>query len=202
MPLAESSAFFTIDENQRGLGVMPDEDVDLRGLLRGSWVPREPIPFRPNVGSVPSDLIMGGAIETWLISAKFRSVLEAGGFTGWSTYPVAPRGRRGVSLDGYSGLSITGRAGLPRWEQSQPFVTQYVPNGPPVPCVRGIYFDADTWDGSDMFLLGDYGYRIVTANVRNALVAAKIRNVRFGRLSEREIAVSAMRREVQSLFTE
>jgi hypothetical protein len=77
---------------------------------------------------------------------------------------------------------------LPLWEFGETFTKRYVDQGPDVPMIRGLYFDADTWDGTDLFLLGDTAFRIVTARVADAVRAAKLRNIRLTRLADVEIA--------------
>jgi len=188
MRLTDTALFHSLEENQRGMGLRASIPVDSMALFRGLTQPVEPIPFHYNHGSVPSDLIMCGAPWFLLMSGPFRQVLEAGGFTGWSTYPVAPSGRKGVPIEGYLGLAITGRAGLPQWQLAERSTKRYVERGPEVPMLRGLHFDMETWDGSDMFVLGDKGYIIVADAVAKALTAARMRNVRLTRLSEYEVS--------------
>lgn len=55
------------------------------------------------------------------------------------------------------------------------------------PYWRGLYFDPDTWDGSDIFMPGGRtGWVFVLDHVRDALEKAHVKNVAFQRLDEVE----------------
>ena len=194
MELADSSTFFSLREGGRGLGLKQTKWPLIAGreLLTGQIVPTEPILFGYAFGSVPGDLIMCSDTDVLLISGLFRSVLEDNQFTGWSTYPVVAATRHSGPVEGYAGLVITGRAGRPRWDLGERFTTGYVPSGPAVPSVRGLLFDADTWDGSDLFLLGDTGWKIVTRAVRDALKKARVRNVALDRCRDIDVSVRSL----------
>lgn len=168
------------------MGVAPTTRVDSVSLIRGEARPAQPIEFVHHIGRVPRDVMLGGDPNLLLISDRFRSVLLTAGFTGWRTYPVAVRRKRGEPIPGYSGLSITGRAGPPDYSRSHLFMDQFVPDGPSVPTLRGESFAEDSWDGSDLFLLHPTTEIIVRATVRHALGRAKVTNVGFSRLDERQ----------------
>jgi hypothetical protein len=163
-----------MDEGQRGMGVVPeDQDLDWVALLRADVEPAKPIRFRHRVGRVPRDMMMGGTPYLLLISDTFVSVLETHAFTGWTTYPVEVRRKRGEVIPGYSGLAITGR--------SRP-----IPDADPGAASAGVVELAAlvrrTWGGSDLYLGGDSGGIVVTKRVRDALRAAHVSNVTFTRV--------------------
>jgi hypothetical protein len=81
-----------------------------------------------------------------------RLVGALAGFTGWTTYPVELTGRDGEPLPGYHGFAVTGRLVEP-----------------------------DDWDGSDVFVTGEGALTFVSEPVRDALLAAGVKNVRLER---------------------
>ena len=183
-----------MDEANRGMGVTSDRVIDDVGLLQGTVTPSAPVVFRHAIGRVPSDLMLGGSPFVLLISDRFQEVLKEHAFTGWATYPVAVQTKRGAPIPGYSGLAITGRAGDVDWNRSESSIRASLrPDGHATHSYRGMYFDEASWDRSDLFLLGDTGRLVVTAAVRDALRAAKIRNVAFTRLTEVQTSVMAAR---------
>jgi hypothetical protein len=91
------------------------------------------------------------------------------GFTGWTTYPVELYGRDGARVPGYHGFGVTGRAG--------PIDDALGP---------GYLFAPGSWDGSDVFVTGDGALTMVAQPVRDALLAAGVKNVRLERITEVE----------------
>jgi hypothetical protein len=67
---------------------------------------------------------------------------------------------------------------------------------------HGLYFDVDPWDGSDVFVLPNYGVPIVTERVASAIRTAGLKNViltpvlDYGR-GTRDYAVAAMKRRLE-----
>jgi hypothetical protein len=48
-----------------------------------------------------------------------------------------------------------------------------------MPALRGLYFDEETWDGSDLFLLEGTRLLLVTDKVRGAVEAAGLSGFEF-----------------------
>jgi hypothetical protein len=178
MTAADPTKFYALSEGVRGIGLMQSTRplIDARAVIRGQGLPSESVPFAHNVGSVPGDLIMCGDPDVLLVSDLVQQVLKNVRATGWTTYPVAPTGKRATPILGYVGLGITGRAGEPRYDLSERFKMRFVPNSPDTPSLRGVTFDVESWDGSDLFILGETGWKIVSESVRSALKAARVRN--------------------------
>jgi hypothetical protein len=122
-----------------------------------------------------------------IVSDTVVRTLEVIGATGWTTYPVECRNRRGEVVPGRAGLSVTGRCGPPLWRRSRHFQKRLAPGTPPAPYLRGFYFDEDSWDGSDVFSPVTTGFVVVVDRVYKALRAAKVRNFRFERLTDFEM---------------
>lgn len=169
------------------LGPIPGGDP--YALTRGEVQPAQPIRFHHDEGSRIRDHIG----TTWgvlhLVSDRLVSVLE--GFGGWRTYPVEIYDREGGLVPGYRGLAVTGRCGSVDDELSPVMVLPPpVPQGKAMPHRIGIRFRPETWDGSDVFSPERSGWVLVTQDVRDALIAAKITGIELRRITEIELLVT------------
>lgn len=166
-----------VHENQRAIGFVPiGLDVPSRALLEGNAVPAAPVRFRQHLGSAVADLMMGGDPALLIVSQLVMDTLSGIAATGWGTWPVECRTKRGEPIPGLYGLSVIGRCGPPQWGRSERFESQLAPGAPPVPHVRGLYFDEDSWDGSDVFSPAGTTFVVVTDRVYGALRASGVRN--------------------------
>ena len=113
-----------------------------------------------------------------IVSTRFIDVLKD--FKGWSTYPVEVHDGWGAMVPGFAGLAILGRCGrmlhdLSRTETDKRWGWQnYV----------GLYFDPNTWDGSDIFYPTFGRGPVITSRLRDALRKAEITNIHMERLSD------------------
>ena len=112
----------------------------------------------------------------FLISDKFKSVLEENAITGWKSYPAKVYDKKGNPILGYSGFSITGRGGemegasSPEWKEI---------------CRSGqrLKYNSNQWDGSDIFRI-DPAFLAVSNKFRDVLIKNKITGVKCYPLSE------------------
>lgn len=179
------SKAYVVDENQRSMGFMPiGLDVESTDLFWGMSRPTEPIRFRQHLGSAVADLMMGGDPALLIISDTVVATLLDIGATGWTTYPVECRTRRGELVPSRFGWSVTGRCGAPQWQLSKRFQRQLVQGAPPAPYLKGLQFAEDSWDGSDVFSPVGTTFVVVTERVYRAMRAAKVRNFGYRRLSD------------------
>jgi hypothetical protein len=147
-------------------------------VVRGEMTPTAPVLFSYNLGSVARDLLLASASGRYLFRRRIFDLFRKEWFTGWRSYPVALIGKDGERIYGYDGLQITGRAA-----ERDPS------RGVPIPDVRGrlvqtrgLFFQNDEWDGSDLFLSGS---RVcVTERVRAAMESIRVDNIKFVRLDE------------------
>jgi hypothetical protein len=146
-------------------------------LLRGDWVPPEPLEVRWEMGrKSPSDVVWTTLAVPVIVNARVLEVLRDGGFSGWSTYPVVVHDKAGEVVEGYVGLVVTGRCGAMDNARS-PKVDRKFPGGV-FEVYKGLFFDEREWDGSDVFCpAGSSGWVFVVPRVAEALRAAKVRNV-------------------------
>ena len=156
-----------------------------RDLLRGEVRPRQPIEFRRDSGSKPQDLLgetYGGLL---LPSDRFIDALLEERITGWGTYPVRLYDKAELELPGYVGLAVTGRAGPgDRSKTRIELQLPPVPQGQAMLAELGMYFAAETWDGSDIFIPEGTTAVCVVERVKQALEKRKLTNISFKPLSE------------------
>jgi hypothetical protein len=166
----------------------PIDNKESWRLVSGEWRPAEPIGFEYHLGRTPKDLIgTSTASHRHLLSDRIIRTLSANKFTGWSTYPIRVTGKDGRQIEGYHGFAVTGRSGPPDRSRSQK--TEKFKEGSFVE-IRGLFFDENTWDGSDIFLCGPHV--CVTQVVYEAVTALRPTNIEFTPLDE---ALGLMKRD-------
>lgn len=114
----------------------------------------------------------------YLISGRFKSVLEKSGITGWKSYPIALFDKKGYPVDGYNGFSITGKAGKMQEFDQIPTECGYSADA------DGYYFDIETWDGSDLFNTEGTRHIIASERFIKVLVENKITACDYCRLTD------------------
>jgi hypothetical protein len=166
-----------LDEPYRGRFAVPPAAVE--SIILGERIPSEPIEIQPGMGGdEPWEVIWAHQVGPVAVADAVLDVLRAGGATGWSTYPVIVFDRKGGILSGYSGLAVTGRCGPIDYGRSHLVGADTL-----LPDYVGLYFDPDSWDGSDLFFT-DRGRPFCTASVKEALERAGVRNLAFTPLPE------------------
>lgn len=197
MPSLACSDSFLLGEGEAGLGhrarairgryASGESNDRVAALARGEVEPSEPVAITQDEGREPMDYMGTTLAAGRLISERFRTLLVQGGFTGWRTYPVRVELSDGRVLDGYHGLAVTGRAGPIDDSLSESVVIPPpVPEGRASRGLRGICFEPASWDGSDLFMCGDYLGVAVHRSVRDAIVEAQISNVELRCLAQIE----------------
>lgn len=114
----------------------------------------------------------------YLISDRFKVILEESGITGWKSYPIALFDKKGNPVNGYNGFSITGRAGKMQKYDQLPLECGYSVDA------DGYYFDINTWDGSDLFNTEDSWHIIASERFIKVLVDNKITACDYCRLTD------------------
>lgn len=136
---------------------------------------------------VPLDIIYTTIAAPIIVADRVVEVLDSAGFTGWQTYPVELFGKDSTSIPGFQGLAVHGRCGPIENHRSNRF-DKLMPGGV-FPWWRGLYFEQETWDGSDIFMPSGRASRIfVVEQVKEALEKAHVRGVAFPSLDEVERA--------------
>jgi hypothetical protein len=158
-------------------------------LRRGQVKPADTIKLGVMMGGQPTDFLYSSMVVIVCVSTKVVEVLTEVHATGWATYPVEITNRKGELLPPYHGLAITGGDCRRDRSRSTLVTRQAVPNGPPFPVYKGLYFHEEDWDGSDFFRVKSFGGEIVTEKVFRAFKKNKISNVKFIPLPDIEIGV-------------
>jgi hypothetical protein len=152
---------------------------DPRAVTRAERAPTEHAEVRWAMGrGQPSDIIYTTSVEPVLISDRVVDILKANELSGWRTYSIELFGQDGVRIPGYQGLAVHGRCGP--IDDSRAVQFQAIYPGGIFPVWRGLFFDPETWDGSDLFMPSDnWGHIMVVDTVRHAFEKAKVTNVMF-----------------------
>lgn len=156
-------------------------------LIQGSYTGIHfPVIFKQEYGKKLEDVLDTGWAGLFLISRKFKEVLEDNTLTGWKTFDVKVLDKANQEIQGFYGLSITGKCGRIDYSKSEIIEKKLVPNGPLGKYYKGLPIGLDEWDGSDFFLPESNFGTIVTSKAAEALKKNKITNIRFENLSDIE----------------
>lgn len=146
-----------------------------------------PVTFKQAYGKEFRDTLDTGWAGLYLMSDKMKSLLQENKLTGWKSFSIRLLDKKENELQGYSGLSITGKCGPIDISKSEVFKKRLVPNGPRCTFYKGLYVGLDEWDGSDFFLpRHNYG-TITTTKAAGVIKSNKLTNIRLTNLAEIEI---------------
>lgn len=162
--------------------------VNVELLSQGKSQLEKPIQFEVAQGMEATDFLWTQLVIPVCVSDRVVRILGENEVTGWSTYPVEVFDQEGRLLVGCNGLAVTGAVCEADYSRSS-----VISKPPPTPrgssydVYRGLYFDVDQWDGSDMFWVGRV--RVVVERVMKIFEQNDVSNVCFTQLTEREIRV-------------
>lgn len=157
---------------------------EINNLKRGNLILPVPVSYRYSGGeTVPDDFIWTD--NCFLISERTKKTFEDFNLTGWKTYPIKLYDKKGNLINGYYGFAITGKVGPVDYTRSKIIAKPSMVLGKPNIVKIGIYFDENSWDGSDFFIATPI---LVTNRVVEALKKArpKIKNWKHYPASEYE----------------
>lgn len=155
-------------------------------IARGVEKPPTPLQFDVYKGGEATDILWSQSIHLVCVSERVVVLLEENKITGWSTYPIEIFGQDGDLLPGYFGLAVTGAVcELDRSRSELIDMPSPVPGGKSYQVYRGLYFNENQWDGSDMFWINRAG-KIVSDKVYRLFKQHKLTNVKFTPLDEDE----------------
>ncbi len=152
-------------------------------LTRGKLIPRNGVNIKYAAGGTrPKDIIWTTIDHPIIIVSQLViELLKREGFSGWSTYPVTAYGKSEEIIEGYSGLSVTGRCGPT--SNAKSILVQRHTACCTYSVYKGLYFDPETWDGSDFFMTpGREDWIFIADAVKKAFGREKIRNIKYKRL--------------------
>ncbi len=165
LPVAELLKLKLASHDWLRLDILVPNSVDSRSLLSAEYRGALPLPAAVGQRGRLGDLVGTFWATVYLVSDRFKEVLEGAALSGWTTFPVAPRERleSGLWL-----LGVTGRCG-------------------PVYGVDGVaragldpvgqYLDPDEWDGADVFLPRNRNVVLLTPEAGRVLGRARLMNV-------------------------
>lgn len=141
--------------------------------------PDKPVEIRWVMGrKKPGDLIKTTLVVPIIVSQRVINVLQENHFNGWDTYDVRVFDKSGDLQPGYFGLSIYGRCG-PIDNSKSTQVPKKYPAGV-FPVWKGLYFNPETWDGTDLFMTsGESNWIFAVENVVKAFKKSNIRGFAF-----------------------
>jgi len=151
-------------------------DADSTAVIQGRWAMG---------GSNPQDIVWTTLALPMVVSERVVGILRESGFSGWDVLPVELRDKDGLLLPTYYYLRVRGRCGPIESGRSEK-IDKIYPGGV-FPIWRGLYFDAETWDGSDLFMAIGAGFKFVVESVKHVFEEAKVKNVLFTPLNEVEL---------------
>jgi hypothetical protein len=137
------------------------------------------------------DVACADGVTPILFSAKFFSVLESIGATGYKKCPITLIDKKSNLIDGFSALQVMGRSGaIDRTVAKAIAMPPPSPKGKPYVRFIGFRIDESGWDGSDFFVPEGTRMVIITEKVAQALKAAKLNNVSVTRTTDQGVYFS------------
>ena len=149
-------------------------------LFRGMVDNRDnntPYILQHNYGKNLYDIVSTGYAGLYLFSDKVINVLINNKITGWKTYPCILLDKNNKEVKGYSIFSVMGKCGSIDLSKSATLEKIIVEGGKPTKMLKGLYFDINTWDGSDVFSPEGTMFTFITRKVRNILLKENIPNI-------------------------
>lgn len=159
---------------------------DANALTRGEMISTNPTMIYHRMGSaIPKDVLWTTFVGPIIFHKRLFEMLAAKRLSGWSSYPVIVHSKTGEVFRSYRGLTIKGRCG-PIDESKAEVVERDFPGGR-FPVRKGMFFDPETWDGSDFFMCSDGSlHKFVSQAARDFFQEAKVKEVSLDRLTEVE----------------
>lgn len=178
------SRLFWLGGGGDGFVVEPEGIRDPWRILRGEERPLTAIRCRWVLGrGTPRQVVWTNA-GIPIMADGLVTILRERKLTGWGTYPVEVYGRKGERIPGYVGLVCLGRCGPRDMRRSVDKLVQY-----PARLARkrvGLFFDPESWDGSDFSMLEGSGFIIVTVAAKSVIEESGVgrQTVEFTALDE------------------
>jgi len=165
---------------------MVSDGVNHFKLFKGNYSGIDfPVEFKHENGSKLRDVLDTGFVSLFLISDKFKTVLEENKLTGWKSYTIKLVDKKGNEITGYHGFSVTGRCTSTSFAKSQIIDKHFVENGPICKFYKGMSIVG--WDGTDFFSPDDKGWIFVTKNAAEKLKQNKLNNIYLKNLADIEV---------------
>ena len=175
-------------------GRVPD-GVNPDALLFGEAEPAGILTLERSEDRVLDEVVWTDDVAVVLMSPRLIDGFKAQSFSGWRTYPAHVEAN--AKGHAYFGLSITGRCGRIDHNQGEWLNRDDEPGR----FLRGLFFDVQSWDGSDFFVPEGTLYICTRRRVRDYLEAASVKNIKCERLTDvltSELVIEHSRRRRRS----
>ena len=160
------------------------EEVINNKLIRGDINDMNvPLQYWIRGGSKYKDVLDMPWLSAYIISDRFKQILEENNVTGWKSYSIELLDKSNNVVSGYNGFCIVGRSGPMNPKGALGSLTDKVPEAELPPYKNG-WFDINTWDGSDIFMLGNSRWIVITERVFKLLKKEKITSIECIRVSD------------------
>lgn len=163
--------------------------LELWELVRQRQRPVQAIQLHGFMGRSLADFLWCTPVQLICVSERVLDLLRNHNLTGWGTYSVEILDRAGNSVPGYWGLSIYANAGYMDFKQSRVVTLPPPrPEGKATQAHIGFTFDQSSWDGSDIFWVGNA--IVVVERVHKLFKSNRVTNVRLTPILEVEMLAS------------
>ncbi|MBW6498327.1 MAG: hypothetical protein K0B09_08070 [Bacteroidales bacterium] len=173
-----SDFYIVLDKDTRGsLNLIPKlkQEIDINQVFRNELMPDKVIEFFPNYGTQAFDFLNSGYAGVFLISRFIFDLLTTNKISGWKAIPARILGYESLE---YFLLTIKGRCSAIDYDKSESFIKPpFTPTGKPFEAKRGLFFDLNSWDGSDIFTPDNSRMIFVTEKVKKILIKSKATNI-------------------------
>ncbi len=186
----KTEQFFVLsDKNSKGAfnAYINLEGMKTLSLFRGEIQATKPVNLSKINGNKLFDLISAGN-GMYLLRNKVFETFEVNKITGWGYIPSIIHVGKGENILDYGLLTVKGRCGPMDFSKSEIFIKQpFTPTGTALKVKRGLYFDQNTWDGSDIFTPENTLFTFITEQVKLILIEKKFTNLSIECLEDFEI---------------
>ena len=131
------------------------------------------------------DILGVGWPPLYVISEKIKNIFEKNNLTGWKTFPVEVLDKRKRKIEGYYGMTITGKCGPVDNSKSEIVLSQdsYFLGEK---AYKGYYIGLDKWDGSDFFIPEEDSWLIGSQKVVDVFKENQIKRLKPVNLADVE----------------
>lgn len=183
------SEFYVISEKHiRGaINLVPKLplETDIDQLFRGGIKNIKKVKFMKYNGSKELDVLNSGFPGVFVVSFKVIDLLKFNDVTGWGSIPISIQEMDGLN---YYLLTILGKSGGIDMKKCKTFLKEpYSPTGKPIEAKKGLFFDLNSWDGSEIFSPENSRFIFCTEKVKRLFDKNRISNVIFENITQFEI---------------
>jgi hypothetical protein len=156
-------------------------------LFHGKYFPAGILPLTKFCGNRNLDLV-NASNGLFLLSNRVIEIFKNNHITGWKSLPAEIHMGKGEIISDYSFLTIISKLVKIDYEKSERVIKQpFTPAGKPIWINRGLPFDINGWDGSDIFSAENSLFTLITEKVQNLLIENKCTNIRVEKTTEIEL---------------